>query len=156
MPDPSLTALQRRLVALRALRGFKTREPLVEDTGVADATLKDWELGRFGSRGPGVLDLIKLAKFYGVSLDWLLGLTDDQTALPPGYHMVDDGLVERIREAEKLSDLGKHVHGKGTVLWGIVIPRLRRILHPEDPELAALDDELRVKLDRLRAESQGD
>lgn len=35
-------------------------------------TVQDWEAGRFGNRGPGLLDLVRLARFYNVSIEWLL------------------------------------------------------------------------------------
>ena len=149
MPEPMLATLGRNLAFARERKGL-SREEAATAVGVGRGSLERWERGGSGPKGPSVLDLAKLSQLYRVSLDWLLGLSGDETSLPTGYFLVDDALVERIREAEKLSDLGKHVLGEGTVLWSRPIPRLRRILHPEDPELAELEQELQPKLERLR------
>lgn len=41
-------------------------------TGIHASTLSDWEMGRII---PTLKNLIKLAQFYGISIDWLAGLS---------------------------------------------------------------------------------
>lgn len=149
MPDPILRDFARRLRSLRALRGV-TREQIQELTGLAANTIKGWEIGRFGSKGPTILDVITLARYYGVSIDWLLGFADDEIPLPPGYELADMGLVERISKVTELSQLGEEVSGPDTVVWSIPIPPLRKVFHPEDPRLQEIAEETDAKLEELR------
>lgn len=59
---------------LRRLRaGLGVSQPQVQEgCGVAVRALANWERGRLGPRGPGLRDITKLARFYGVTIEWLL------------------------------------------------------------------------------------
>lgn len=141
-----------RLAELRRRRGL-SREAVAELTGLRPATIKRWELLEdLGPKGPSIVDLVTLVRFYGVSLDWLVGMADDPVALPAGYVLVDLAIVEAIRKATRLEHLGADVVPAETVPYAVVVPQLRRLLPPDDPELAALEAEMARKLRQLRGE----
>lgn len=60
----------KRLRELRLEAGLSTRQ-VGAGIGVAHSTIIRWEQG---SRVPDALDLISLAKFFNVSIDYLCGL----------------------------------------------------------------------------------
>lgn len=59
-----------RLAELRKKKGF-TQGELCEELGIKVNAYREWEMGR---RRPELESLIKLAEYYGVSMDYLLGL----------------------------------------------------------------------------------
>lgn len=62
-----------QLKALRNERGL-TQKQLGEVTGLSARGIQDYELGQ---RKPGLDALIALADFFGVSIDYLVGRSDD-------------------------------------------------------------------------------
>lgn len=72
----SLGTLKRRL---RALRGDATQSSLATIARVSAGTLSNWESGR---HEPTVGGLGRLALHFGVSLDYLVGITDVQKPRP--------------------------------------------------------------------------
>lgn len=63
----------KRIVALRKQKGY-TRTALAQKIGIPHTTLRNYELD---TREPGHSFLITIAKEFGVSVDYLLGMTDD-------------------------------------------------------------------------------
>ena len=61
-----------RLKELRVEKGL-TQTELSKATGLSQSALALWENGQ---RIPNALAIIALAKYFGVSADYLLGLTD--------------------------------------------------------------------------------
>ena len=61
--------LNEKLATLRHNNGYSTRE-LGEKLGVSQSSISLWEKG---SRRPDMEMLVKIANFYGVSTDYLLG-----------------------------------------------------------------------------------
>lgn len=63
-------------IRIRQLRDNKdlTQEELARVLGISRATLASWEVGR---REPDFETASKIADFFGVSVDYLLGRTDD-------------------------------------------------------------------------------
>ncbi|WP_172674193.1 helix-turn-helix domain-containing protein [Syntrophomonas palmitatica] len=59
-----------RLSALRKAKGL-TQAQLCEELGIKVNAYREWEMGR---RRPELESLIMLAEYYGVSMDYLLGL----------------------------------------------------------------------------------
>jgi len=59
---------------LKALRGDSSLEDVSKIIGISKSLLSKYERG---VTEPGSSALIKLARYYNVSLDWLLGFTDD-------------------------------------------------------------------------------
>ena len=50
-----------------------TQDKLAEETGLSQAALANWENGK---RIPNAAAIITLAKYFGVTTDYLLGVTD--------------------------------------------------------------------------------
>jgi len=76
-----------RLKALRIERGL-TQEELADAVGVHRGAIANYETGR---RDPEALVLLRLAKYFNVSSEYLMGLTDDPRRnknLPPGWEQV--------------------------------------------------------------------
>ena len=67
-----------RIKHLRVQAGLTQRE-LSEQMHIGKSTLSQYELG---DRSPGIDMQQKFAKFFDVSLDFLVGLTDDRTPKP--------------------------------------------------------------------------
>ena len=72
--QPKLT-IQERLKDLRVGRGL-TLEQLSAETGVSKSALGKYEADDFKDISP--FSMVELAKFYGVSTDYLLGLTEQK------------------------------------------------------------------------------
>ena len=72
--QPKLT-IQERLKDLRVERGL-TLEQLSAETGISKSALGKYEADDFKDISP--FSMVKLAKFYGVSTDYLLGLTEQK------------------------------------------------------------------------------
>ena len=62
-----------RLKELRAERGV-TQDKLAEETGLSQSALANWENGK---RSPSAAAIISLAKYFNVTTDYLLGVTDE-------------------------------------------------------------------------------
>lgn len=89
--QPKLT-IQERLKDLRVERGL-TLEQLSEKTGISKSALGKYEADDFKDISP--FSITELAKFYGVSTDYLLGLTEQKnhtnTELD-ALHLGDDAI----------------------------------------------------------------
>lgn len=64
-----------RLESLRIERNID-QKVLSLDLRVSQPTISDWENGK---KTPSVKNLIKLAAYFGVSIDYLLGLTENKS-----------------------------------------------------------------------------
>ena len=89
--QPKLT-IQERLKDLRVERGL-TLEQLSAETGISKSALGKYEANDFKDISP--FSMVALAKFYGVSTDYLLGLTEQKnhpnTELE-ALHLGDDAI----------------------------------------------------------------
>ena len=90
--QPKLT-IQERLKDLRIERGL-TLEQLSAETGISKSALGKYEADDFKDISP--FSMVELAKFYGVSTDYLLGLTEQKNhpnteldALHLGYDAIE-------------------------------------------------------------------
>ena len=92
--------MQKRLKGLGArlceLRGDATQSVFSETIGVVQQTYAQWELG---NRQPKLQELIRLAQHFGVSTDWLLGLTE--LKIQPQNANFNSDLQQRCTAAEK-------------------------------------------------------
>lgn len=79
----------------RQICGY-TQSELAKRTGIKQQNLSRWESN---IHNPDIVDCIKLANFYGITLDELLGLSDDGAGLysPPTAGVMHDstGLTEK-------------------------------------------------------------
>ena len=66
-------AMMLRVRELREAKGIQQKE-LAIDLGVSQPTISDWESGR---KVPSAKSTMKLADYFGVSVDFLLGREDD-------------------------------------------------------------------------------
>ena len=67
------TIYTERIKYLRTEKGL-SQEDLAKELGVSNAIISRWENGL---REPSMSSLIALAKFFHVSIDYIVGLTDD-------------------------------------------------------------------------------
>jgi len=71
---------KKRLRSLRLEQGL-TQKALGEIIGIAESTISHYETG---IRNPDNATLLKLAEFFQVTTDYLLGLTDSRLGFIPG------------------------------------------------------------------------
>ena len=102
-----------RIKQLRQEKGLK-QEELAKEFGIAQQTISNYEKG---IREPDITTLKKLADFFDVSLDFLLGKTDIKTPIETlalsradGYE--DDLPDEAIREIKTFKEFIRHKYGK--------------------------------------------
>ena len=67
-----------RLTELRISNGYPKRNELAEKLGIPSTTLRNYETG---AREPGHTFLKQISEFFNVSVDYLLGLTDEKEVL---------------------------------------------------------------------------
>ena len=68
-----MKSFSERIKYLRVEKGLG-QEALAKELGVSNAIISRWENGL---REPSMSSLIALAKFFHVSIDYIVGLTDD-------------------------------------------------------------------------------
>lgn len=71
---------QKRLRQLREQKGYQTQQSLADALGVAQSTVANWEAGR---REPNYETTARLADFFRVSVDYLMGRTDAEEENDP-------------------------------------------------------------------------
>lgn len=151
----TLQGMAERFRGLRVQRKVE-HKALCDETGLTSSAIKTLEgTGEpFGPKGPSIVAVMTLARYYGVSLDWLMGHADDETIIPAGYRIVDVVLCENIKRAKSKRALeGMYpddVIKEGTLLYDIKVPANRKVFHPDDPKYLALERKVRAKLDALK------
>ena len=90
--EKKLKGLPKRLFELR---GNMPQTAFSRQIGVIQQTYAQWELG---DRQPKIQELVRLAAHFGVSVDWLLDLTDVKTL--PQNESVNYDLLSRLNAAE--------------------------------------------------------
>lgn len=91
-----------RIKALREDRDLRQID-VAEKTGIDQRTLSNYETGK---TNPDSYAIIKLAEFYGVSCDYLLGVSDLNIA---GWKDLSDEL-ERIKK--RIDAVQRYIRGK--------------------------------------------
>lgn len=79
-----------RLRELREEQGYSSQQAFASAFGVAQSTVGNWEAGR---REPNQETTIRLAAFFGVTTDYLLGLVND-----PFFYLDNVRILEEINE----------------------------------------------------------
>lgn len=98
---------------LKELRGSKTQSKTASELGVNQQTYARWELG---DRQPKLNDLAAIALHFGVSTDWLLGVSTSAVAdsigqyatVPPSPAPVNEpcaGCQKRDAENDQLKNI---------------------------------------------------
>ena len=84
-----------RIKQLREFQGKSQKEVSV-DLGVSQATVSGWESGL---KTPSAKSTLRIAKYFKVSVDYLLGLTDENEGLLSeiGEEALDDELISRVK-----------------------------------------------------------
>lgn len=107
------TQIGQRLKEARTRLRIATIEEAAARIGMSASTLYKYEAGS----PPGSIALIKIAKAYQVSADWLLGLRADMTGLPIGQFVVRDAVVQAILEARCAEDLAELIRDPDVFEW---------------------------------------
>ncbi len=89
----------RRIRMIRAGQKM-TQEQMAKKLSVSPATVSGWEIGDIGI---SIEDAIRVAKFAGVSLDWLLNGKEE----PPGSCLIAIHTPEELRLLEAFRKLSK-------------------------------------------------
>lgn len=112
------TAFPDRLKHLRTVRGL-SQPQLAEATTISQSAISRWELG--GS-DPTLSGIRRLAEFFQVSADYLIGLADTPQPIQPGHFLVDLDAVDAIKSKKGI--------GRGQT-WYAVVPSRYLICTPQ-------------------------
>lgn len=91
MNNPKLKLFLYRLRFTRENKGFTTLD-MATKLNIGRSTYNNWENG---ARTPRIEDLIEIAKILGVSVDYLLYLTDDPTIYEEDHTNINNYLTEQ-------------------------------------------------------------
>lgn len=86
---------QTRLRELRESAGYKSQQAFADAFGVAQSTVGGWEAGK---REPNYETTMRLARFFGVSIDYLLGLGTEKEPTPVSEGGPDPELWKLIQQ----------------------------------------------------------
>ena len=92
--------MQNRIRELREDRDLRQID-VAEKTGIDQRTLSNYETGK---TNPDSYAIIQLAKFYGVSADYLLGMSD------MNIHDMQDIATELKKISARLDNLQKYIN----------------------------------------------
>ena len=107
--------LGEKLKDLRLAKGYKSTDQLASVLNIPKTTLNDYENDE-KNQDVGYANLITLAKFYDVSMDWLLGLSDVDRHLNTAYSDLglSDSTIDLLKEPKfnirLLNELIQHEH----------------------------------------------
>lgn len=83
-----------RIRELREASGYKSQQAFATAFGVAQTTVAGWEGGK---REPGYETTMRLADFFGVSVDYLLGHKKEPTVKDDGLTEAEQSLISLFR-----------------------------------------------------------
>lgn len=90
-----------RLRELREAAGYKSQQMFADAFGVAQSTVGNWEAGK---REPNYEITMRLARFFGVSIDYLLGVEEKSESTP-----VPEGRLVQPPEYEFLTPVNRGI-----------------------------------------------
>lgn len=93
-----------RLTELRVENGYRTRNDFAEKLGIPSTTLRNYETG---VREPGHIFLKQISEIFNVSVDYLLGLTDEKEVL--NSFRLKTTEYEHIKKYRALDEHGKEM-----------------------------------------------
>ena len=115
---------QTRMKELREAAGYKSQQAFADAFGVAQSTVGGWEAGK---REPNYETTIRLALFFNVSIDYLLGY-DEQKVQPPTD--IDEGLLNQGL-IDRLSSLTPEEQSKvDAFVQGMIASRTNKVSPP--------------------------
>ena len=85
---------------LKELRGEKTQVAIARELGVNQQTYARWEIG---DRQPKLQDLASIALHFGVTTDWLLGVSAIQTGVKTSIPS-PSGVKQKIKELKSYAN----------------------------------------------------
>lgn len=88
---------------------------LSQETGIPQSTVSRW----MGGAKPDLDGVCRLAKHFGVSVDYLCGMAARPAEISPGRWIIDVDLVAKCRRGEKV---------KKNQTWAAAIPDRYRII----------------------------
>ena len=93
--EEAIIVFQTRLRELREAAGYKSQQAFADAFGVAQSTVGNWEAGK---REPNYGTTMRLAKFFGVSVDDLLGIEGkkEQPLTDADERQLDESLISRL------------------------------------------------------------
>lgn len=91
-----------RITKLRKENGYATRKSFCEKLGIPETTLRNYETD---AREPGHTFLIKISNLLNVSIDYIMGLTDEKDKI--FSYQLTTSEFEKIEQYRNLDDLGK-------------------------------------------------
>lgn len=97
----------RRLQTIRQEKDM-TQGEVADVVGVTQAAVSRWEDPE-NTTIPSAAEIAELCEFFGVSADWLCGLSQFRCGLPVGQSLVDLRLLEDFENAKTAKDLEKLV-----------------------------------------------
>lgn len=128
---------QTRLKELREAAGYKSQQSLADALGISQSTVGNWESGR---RSPKRTTAIQLAKFFGVSVDYLLGLTDQPDLKQSIHPAFTSYLTQSVREqlAVEVQGEEKPTPGDGDGLDSKKVLLIQKIIELDKDSLERL------------------
>lgn len=122
-----------RLRELREAAGYRSQQAFADAFGVAQSTVGNWEAGK---REPNYETTLKLAKFFHVTLDYLLGNVND-----PSFYLDNERILKEINSYGEEAENAPTREGErqavkipvlGSVPAGIPIEAIEDILDWEE------------------------
>lgn len=124
--EATALAFKARLRHLIADSGLNYAE-LAERCGLSASTIGDWANDKL-PQTPNVVGLAKLATYFDVATDYLLGKVDSRHGLPASYWLVDLDYVDAVTNGDRsvLDDPDQHP--------AVPIPRRAKLMSSNDYE----------------------
>lgn len=123
---------------LVSLRGKTQQSEVAKIAGVAQTTYSNWENS---INYPPADAIARLATHWGVSADYLVGLSDQPSGMPPNSWVIDLDFVEGVRR-------GDGSHRRFGEQGAFAVPVRMRVV--SSVEYQALERELRPLLRKLK------
>lgn len=95
--------IARRLADLRREHRL-SQEAVGQILGASQATVSRWE-DPDSPNLPSAVECAELARYYGVTADWLLGLSERRSSLPAGEAVIDQKQLEAFAAARSRAEL---------------------------------------------------
>lgn len=112
---------------LTALRGKTTQKEIAAIAGVTSGSISNWESG---VHFPSADAIARLAQHWGVTADYLVGLSDFPSGLAPDLFLVDLDVFEQLPAGRD---------------WSVKIPRRYKLVEFDEWDKMRRDIEARSK-----------